>query len=136
MPVAEAASSAAAADQPPAKAARRADSTTASADIHRTGAKPVAEGPDDPLLPGAEYHARGLLRTKPGRGPPSRSMSCSDKIMRWTFLGGGLVGGEGVGVNNQRQLLALGLQGALLSPWIEPIFLSGIIVGDHYDVRG
>ena len=56
-------------------------------DLHRTGAKCVAGGPQDPKAPGLGYHTVGLLRTKPGRGDPTLSMSCSDKMMRWNVLG-------------------------------------------------
>jgi tRNA-specific adenosine deaminase 1 len=45
-----------------------------SGDLHRTGAKPVGTGPQDPLAPGLGYHTVGGLRTKPGRGCPSQSM--------------------------------------------------------------
>ena len=55
-------------------------------DVHRTGAKCVS-GFQDPKLPGLGYHAVGTLRTKPGRGDPTLSMSCSDKMMRWNVLG-------------------------------------------------
>ncbi|XP_041693207.1 tRNA-specific adenosine deaminase 1 isoform X2 [Coregonus clupeaformis] len=51
-------------------------------DIHRTGAKCVPGGPEDPLQPGLRYHSTGLLRVKPGRGEPTLSLSCSDKLAR------------------------------------------------------
>lgn len=56
-------------------------------DTHRTGAKCVAGEPQDPRAPGLGYHRVGVLRTKPGRGDPTSSMSCSDKMMRWNVLG-------------------------------------------------
>uniref|UniRef100_T1I0Q0 tRNA-specific adenosine deaminase 1 n=2 Tax=Rhodnius prolixus TaxID=13249 RepID=T1I0Q0_RHOPR len=52
---------------------------------------------------------RGAVRTKPGRGDPTLSLSCSDKIARWIFLG---------------------VQGALLSQLIsEPIRINLIVIG-------
>lgn len=52
-------------------------------DIHRTGAKCVAtEKNQDLHLPGVNYHTTGPLRTKPGRGDPTLSLSCSDKISK------------------------------------------------------
>ncbi|XP_018372587.1 PREDICTED: tRNA-specific adenosine deaminase 1 isoform X1 [Trachymyrmex cornetzi] len=78
-------------------------------DVHRTGAKCVkGEGAQDPHLPGANYHIVGPLRTKPGRGDPTSSLSCSDKIAKW---------------------LILGLQGSLLSLLIPPIKLESITIG-------
>ena len=56
-------------------------------DVHRTGAKCVAGERQDPKEPGLGYHRFGVLRTKPGRGDPTSSMSCSDKMMRWNILG-------------------------------------------------
>ena len=76
-------------------------------DIFRTGAKCVPGENQDPHEAGVNYHSVGLLRTKPGRGEPTLSMSCSDKIMKWCCLG---------------------LQGGFLSNFLKsPIYLSSII---------
>jgi len=57
-------------------------------DIHRTGAKCLSvETRQDPQLPGAAYHAVGAVRTKPGRGDRTLSVSCSDKLLRWCSSG-------------------------------------------------
>ncbi|CAF0710605.1 unnamed protein product [Brachionus calyciflorus] len=79
-------------------------------DIHRTGAKCVPNSLiQDPKEQGVLYHITGVVRIKPGRGDPTISMSCSDKIAKW---------------------LVLGIQGALLSNLIkEPIYLDTIVIG-------
>lgn len=58
-----------------------------NSDLYRTGAKCVPGPETDLLLPGADYHITKVLRTKPGRGDPTQSLSCSDKIARWNVLG-------------------------------------------------
>ena len=50
-------------------------------DIHRTGARCVSHSSiQDSKASGAAYHVTGPVRTKPGRGNPTISMSCSDKV--------------------------------------------------------
>ncbi|KAH9983470.1 adenosine deaminase/editase [Russula compacta] len=70
-----------------------------------------------PLLPpgtpsrGRDGYARlGVLRTKPGRADAPRvlSMSCSDKIARWSVLG---------------------IQGALASLVLAPLYIHAIVIG-------
>ncbi|NP_001076356.1 tRNA-specific adenosine deaminase 1 [Danio rerio] len=78
-------------------------------DLHRTGAKSVPDGPKDLLQPGLLYHHTGLLRVKPGRGEPTLSLSCSDKLARWCILG---------------------FQGALLMHYLqEALYFSAVLVG-------
>lgn len=70
-----------------------------------------------PLVPGTPARGRdnyalfGVLRTKPGRAdsPPTLCMSCSDKIAAWSVLG---------------------IQGALASRLLEPIYIDTIVIGE------
>lgn len=64
-----------------------------SGDIHRTGAKCLPDCEQDKKESDENYHLLGQVRTKPGRGDRTLSVSCSDKISRWIHLGihGGLM---------------------------------------------
>lgn len=76
-------------------------------DIFRTGAKNAS----DPLENDDNYHVIGAIRTKPGRGDPTLSLSCSDKIAKW-FLEG--------------------FQGSLLSVFFaEPLIPKAVIIGSE-----
>lgn len=77
-------------------------------DIHRTGAKCLPNIDQDLKEPGIKYHTIGVVRTKPGRGDRTLSVSCSDKIARWAHLG---------------------IQGGLLSILCAPIYIKHYIFG-------
>jgi hypothetical protein len=57
----------------------------------RTGAKILKSAKDLPTASDVEtYDATqqcGVIRRKPGKGPPTASVSCSDKILKWNLLG-------------------------------------------------
>lgn len=78
-------------------------------DIHRTGAKCLPESDQDPKEDGNKYHLVGQVRTKPGRGDRTLSVSCSDKMARWIHIG---------------------IQGALLDILLaKPIYIKHFIFG-------
>ncbi|XP_072939744.1 tRNA-specific adenosine deaminase 1 [Epargyreus clarus] len=78
-------------------------------DIHRTGAKCLPTAEQDSKESGAKYHTVGQVRTKPGRGDVTLSVSCSDKIARWIHVG---------------------IQGGLLDMLLaEPIYIKSFIFG-------
>lgn len=80
-------------------------------DIYRTGAKCLPDAEQDPKQPGTEYHLLGQVRTKPGRGDRTLSVSCSDKIARW---------------------LHVGIQGSLLDMLLyEPVYIKHFIFGSE-----
>ncbi|XP_033224465.1 tRNA-specific adenosine deaminase 1 isoform X2 [Belonocnema kinseyi] len=80
-------------------------------DIHRTGAKCISTDERQDLhQPGKNYHVLGPLRTKPGRGDRTLSLSCSDKIAKW---------------------IVVGIQGSLLSLFIPMIKLETLIIGER-----
>ncbi|KDQ64964.1 hypothetical protein JAAARDRAFT_28624 [Jaapia argillacea MUCL 33604] len=67
--------------------------------------------PNTPSRGRDNYSLHGVLRTKPGRAdsPPTVCMSCSDKIAMWGVMG---------------------IQGALASSFLNPVYVSGVIVGE------
>jgi tRNA-specific adenosine deaminase 1 len=83
---------------------------------HRTGAKPARPSAmEAEASVGGAVCKVGLVRTKPGRGPRTCCMSCSDKLARWA---------------------AIGLQGALTSLLIvEPLRLSSLTIGSVCSVE-
>eukprot|EP00116_Pleurobrachia_bachei_P008953 sb/3469215/ len=81
--------------------------------LTRTGARCISELGQQSLT-GRNWALTGVIRTKPGRGPPTLSLSCSDKIMK---------------------RVSLGLQGGLLSSiFPSPIPLSSVTVGGECEM--
>lgn len=78
-------------------------------DIQRTGAKCLPHCQQDTREPGIKYHLLGQVRTKPGRGERTLSVSCCDKLAKWIHLG---------------------IQGSLLGMFLrKPIYFKSIIIG-------
>ena len=77
----------------------------------KDSAPPVAPLPGSAARGRDNYALQGVLRTKPGRAdaPPTRCMSCSDKVAAWTVLG---------------------VQGALAAQLFAPVYVASVIIGD------
>lgn len=67
-------------------------------------------------LSGAKFQSGDAveLSTKPGRGDPSRSYSCSDKLCLWNRIG---------------------FQGSLLRSVMDPVSISSFIIGGQWDLE-
>ena len=84
---------------------RRSQDKTTTWELH-TGAKRLLQ--DDRTGPLDGVHQRaGVLRLKPGRGIPTRSVCCTDKISRWTYTG---------------------MQGAMLALITDPVYLCTLVL--------
>ena len=83
------------------------------AEVEDTGDFCEDHAEEDMHLSGAKFVDDNVrLSTKPGRGEPSRSYSCSDKICLWSLLG---------------------LQGAALSLLLRPVYLASIVISGEMD---
>ncbi|CAH0605843.1 unnamed protein product [Chrysodeixis includens] len=76
--------------------------------VHRTGAKCLPHCEQDSKDPQVVDQLLGQVRTKPGKGDKTLSVSCSDKIAKWIHLG---------------------IQGSLLDMLIEPVHIRHFIFG-------
>ncbi|KAG8994763.1 hypothetical protein FRB94_012576 [Tulasnella sp. JGI-2019a] len=86
------------------------DPEMAALKAHSSGST-FESSPETALRGRNGYDLRGAWRTKPGRADaePTLSMSCSDKIAAWSLVG---------------------LQGALLSMVLEPVYIDSIVIGE------
>ncbi|KAI5124777.1 hypothetical protein M0805_005411 [Coniferiporia weirii] len=77
----------------------------------KDAAPPAAPAPGGTARGRDGYALHSVLRTKPGRAdsPPTRCMSCSDKIAAWGVLGA---------------------QGALAARLVGPVYVSAVVLGD------
>lgn len=60
-------------------------SGNSSTNVNFTGAKVISR--DTNVVQDLMIQSSGEIRTKPGRGNPTLSMSCSDKLAKWNILG-------------------------------------------------
>lgn len=90
----------------PLKRRRQADDDVTSSELPDGGWDIPGSGDVEPY---SMPQTTGVVRRKPGKGDPTLSVSCSDKLARWTLLG---------------------LQGSLLGSFFDrPVYLNSLIVG-------
>ncbi|KNA04574.1 hypothetical protein SOVF_198400 [Spinacia oleracea] len=80
-------------------------SASSTNDVHPPGEKSLEASMKNN---GDRPPVTGLVQRKPGRGVTTSSVSCSDKIARWN---------------------AVGIQGALLSYLLQPVYITSITIG-------